>query len=209
MLMPLFSKRGGDTLIKQFHAWWEGYHAGGTAASSAAGGDAAASGKRSSDAFRGPNEAEFARRKSAVWTDPRYQIKECMWGTGFVGPGGSEYVSSLIKPLGLDSSMSVIEFGASFGGSSRQIHEDTGAWVTGYERSPLLVEAAVEQSAKSGMTRQVQIVEYEPASIDLRAESTTAVFSKEALFRIEDKEGLLKSIHAALRTQGQDRKSVV
>lgn len=198
--MPLFSKRGGDALIKRFHAWWDGVQIDDAAGTRAAGVNTGNC--RSAQGLRGPNEQEFARRSSSVWTDPQYQIKECMWGTGFVGPGGADYVSTLIKPLGLDSSMSVVEFGASLGGSSRQIHQDTGAWVTGYERSPLLVEAAAEQSAKAGMTRQVKIVKYEPANISLRPESAAAVFSKEALFRIENKAALLKTAHAALRTQG-------
>lgn len=200
--MPLFSKRGGDALIKRFHAWWDGAHTKNTAGAQAAGSDAGGDARRRDAALRGPNEQEFARRSSAVWTDPQHQIKECIWGHGFVGPGGADYVSTLIKPLGLDSSMSVVEFGASLGGSSRRIHADTGAWVTGYERSPLLVEAATEQSAKAGMSRQVKILSYEPTDISLRAESTAAIFSKEALFRIENKAAVLKSAHAALRTQG-------
>lgn len=60
-------------------------------------------------------------RDSAIWSDPRVQMSEGVWGTGFTSPGGEEQVVELIRPLGLDSSMMIVDIGAGLGGTTRAL----------------------------------------------------------------------------------------
>ena len=41
---------------------------------------------------------------------------ERMFGEGFTGPGGADLIRDLVKPLGLDSSMTVLDIGSGLGG---------------------------------------------------------------------------------------------
>ena len=42
--------------------------------------------------------------------------------------------------------MSVLELGAGIGGGTRHIHNETGAWVSGFENSVTLAKLGMEQS---------------------------------------------------------------
>ena len=124
-------------------------------------------------------------------------------GQGYTGPGGDGEVEALIRPLGLDSSMTIIDFGAGLGGTTRALHNQTGAWVSGFEASPLLAEAGAELSQKAGLHRKAAIKAFDLESLNLREGVFNAVFSKEALFTMENKEQIFKHFCDCLRTDGQ------
>ena len=58
-------------------------------------------------------------------------------------------------------------------------------------------------SKMAGMTRKAPIAPLLPEGPDLKPKSVNAMFSKEALYKIEDKEGLLGVIDEILRPHGQ------
>lgn len=196
-LKPSLSDKmpAGKDLAKRLHAWWEGYYLEHQVEPEPP--------EKTPQESPEPSREERDNRKAAAWSDPRVQVSEMLWGPGFMTPGGPERVISLIHPLGLDSSMKVFDLGCGLGGSTRTIHTETGAWVTGYEGSPLLAEAAQELSQMAGLTRKAAIEAYDPENVALKANSASAVVSKEAFFSVENKEGLFKGIYDALKVDGQ------
>ena len=142
-------------------------------------------------------------RHAAAWSDPRLQVSEEIWGKGHWSPGGDDEVEALIRPLNLDSSMTIVDFGAALGGTTRALHKETGAWVSGYEASPLLAEAGAELSQMAGLQKKAAIEVFELNKLNLRESSFNAVFSKEVIFTMEEKEEIFKKFYDCLRTDGQ------
>ena len=137
------------------------------------------------------------------WPEARLKIVQDIWGKDFLKPGGAEHVIELIRPLALNADHTVLDIGAGLGGSSRTIASETDAWVTGYESNGDLAQAAMEISKMAGMTRKAPISELPPGGLNLKANSVHAVFSKEALYKIEDKSALFATLNDALRPHGQ------
>ena len=181
-------------LTKRLQAWWAGYYFEDETKSEPEPEEATAQGLKA---------PEKPGREAAAWSDPRVQVGEEIWGRGYMSPGGDALVESLIRPLGLDSSMMVVDFGAGLGGATRVLHNQTGAWVSGFEASPLLAEAAMELSRLDGVSKKASVETFDPKNLALRESSFNAVFSKEALFVMENKEEIYKALYDCLRVDGQ------
>lgn len=202
------TQRGGRSSFRaRFHAWWEGYEVvdrpmrtpDDVARAEDDGGDAAVHAAGKGARKKGAAKADNA----PLWTTERISVAEQIWGEGFTQPGGTDYVSELIKPLGLDSSMHVLDLGAGLGGVPRAIAEFTGAWVTGYEADPRLVKRANELSAKMGMAKKVPIELYNPDNPGFKRAAYDAVISRESLFTFADKGKLFGRIVRAVKPFGQ------
>jgi len=181
-------------LTKRLQAWWSGYYFEPEAEPESEAEESAES------EFKAP---ENNGRQAAAWSDPRVQVSEEVWGEGYMVPGGDSYIETLIRPLGLDSSMMIVDIGAGLGGSTRALHAETGAWVSGFEVSPLLSEAAMELSRIGGLTRKATIETFDTENISLRKSGFNAVFSKDALFTMENKEDIFEAMYNCLRVDGQ------
>lgn len=207
-----------SSLRARFHAWWEGYGtkdrdggndkpAGGD--KSAVGdtgptaGKAASKGEDADAAEGGDGETGESDKPKPLWTTERISVAEQLWGEGFTQPGGPEYVSELIKPLGLDNSMHVLDLGAGLGGVPRAISEATGTWMTGYEADAKLAARANMLSEKQGMAKKVPIKHYDSAEVEFKPAAYDAVISREALFTFEDKKLLFGRVVRAVKPFGQ------
>ena len=137
------------------------------------------------------------------WPESRLQIVQRIWGKDFLKPGGEKNVTELIRPLALNRDHTVLDIGAGLGGSSRTISRETGAWVSGFESNADLARAAMELSKMSGMERKASIAPLPPEGPVQKANSVHAMFSKEALYKVEDKEVMLAAVHETLRSQAQ------
>jgi cyclopropane fatty-acyl-phospholipid synthase-like methyltransferase len=137
------------------------------------------------------------------WPESRLHIVQRIWGQDFLKPGGEKNVIDLIRPLALNGDHTVLDIGAGLGGSSRTIARETGAWVSGYEANEDLARAAMELSKMAGLTRKAPIKALSKEGPDQKAKSVNAMFSKEALYKIEDKEAMLAAVHETLRPHAQ------
>ena len=181
-------------LTKRLQAWWAGYYY--------EPGQAAESAVADIPQAREPTPI-WNGRQALAWSDPRLQVTEEIWGKGYSGPGGDEEIEALIRPLGLDSSMMIADFGAGLGGTTRALHNQTGAWVSGFEASPLLAEAAAELSHMAGLSKKAMVKAFDLENLNLRAGVFNTVFSKEALFTMDSKEEIFKNFYDCLRIGGQ------
>ena len=187
------------TLRERFLAWWEGIDV--QRRSRDAGEDMSAA-DASSSSSADANARHLNRKGKPLWTATRIEVVEKIWGPGFSSPGGDEFIPTIVKPLGLNPAMSVLDIGAGLGGATRAVAKQYGTWVTGVEGNPVLAEAGMFRSQKSGLARQSPIL-----STDLEnfswAKRVDAIFSKETFYTIRNKDRLIDSIEAALKPRGQ------
>ncbi len=175
---------------QRLHAWWEGYEL-----------DTAVAPAGAAAAAADPVE-EVPAGSSLYWSATRIEIVEAVWGDGFHTPGGAEHVPMLIKPFGLNKTMSVLDLGAGLGGTTRLMAEQTGAWVTGLEEDEVLRNHGMARSRKQKLDRQAPIGFWDPdkPAFDKKFD---AVFAKECFFRVRFKEDVLDAVRASLKPRGQ------
>lgn len=137
------------------------------------------------------------------WETPSMRIAQLAWGEGCPKPGGAEYLLDLVKPLTLDSTKRVLEFGVGLGAGARAIHRTFGARVTGIEIDAGLASAGRQLSALARLDKAVEIVRYDPRQFTLEAGSYDCVVSTETLYEIERKEELLGKLEVGLKPRGQ------
>lgn len=140
--------------------------------------------------------------EAMVWDDKRLETAQLIWGEGYCGPGGPEYVTSMSKLLGMSSKMSVAVIGAGLGGPSRVLADEFGAWITGFEESSQLAEKGMALSTKAGLESKAPIQHYDPSSNEPFDRTFDRAYSKEALYTVEDKPKLLKNLYENLKEGG-------
>ncbi len=148
------------------------------------------------------SEPESDAPEAMEWDDKRLETAQLIWGEGYCGPGGSEYVTSMSKLLGMSSKMSVAVIGAGLGGPSRVLANEFGAWITGYEESENLAQKGMALSTKAGLESKAPIQHYDPGSDEPFERTFDRAYSKEALYTVEDKSKLLKNLFTNLKDGG-------
>lgn len=185
----------------RLHAWWEGLI---LPPPPAATEDAI----RASDPVLSKSSAardagDGAKAPKEQWTQERVDILESVFGGGALTPGGIAAIMQMVKPLGLDPTMSVLEFGAGIGGATRAIAEEFGAWITGIENSPVLVEIARVRAHTTGMQKKAPVLLESFEAPEIRARYYNAIYARDVLYTIGKKDALIGQLVQALRPKGQ------
>lgn len=164
-------------LTIRIKAWWEGY-------------DLSRLPK-----VRNEGTAEEGHQPTGprIWSADRREIAERVWGEGFLTPGGETYLPILIKPFGMNETMSVLDVGCGLGGSTRMMVNQYGAWVTGLESHASLREEGQKRSDAVGLTKKAEILAFDKENtvIDKRYD---AILMKDMLFAVQNKDGLLAAL---------------
>lgn len=142
-------------------------------------------------------------REPLAWETARVELAQELWGRGFSSPGEAEQTRELIKPVGLDESMSVLEIGAGLGGSARLIAQEFGSWVTALEPDPSLAEAAAAISEMSGLSRKAAVESCDIENLEVKRSGYDCILARQALFGIDNKLGALSAIAGGLKAKGQ------
>ncbi|WP_262692607.1 SAM-dependent methyltransferase [Kordiimonas aestuarii] len=192
-------KAASVPLKLRLKAWWEGY-------------DTEDIKKRIGS--RQPQEAakeepkEVAPTKAATaenldpWDNATVDIAQYIWGKGFCGPGGPEYIVSLSKLLALSPEMSMLQIGAGLGGPARVLVDRFGVWITGFEESQTLVDKGRKLSKMAGLEKKAQLEQYDTENFDGFDRKYDRALSKEALYTIEDKNDMIAKIEDKLKPGG-------
>lgn len=183
-------------------AWWEGYDLDDVKAVLARGGDVEEELGNNPTTPEPESEEESDAPEAMVWDDKRLETAQLIWGEGYCGPGGSEYVTSMSKLLGMTSKMSVAVIGAGLGGPSRVLAEEFGAWITGYEESKNLAKKGMELSTKAGLESKAPIQNFDPIAEEPFDRTFDRAYSKEALYTVENKPKLLRNVFENLKDGG-------
>lgn len=179
---------GFRPVLARLHAWWEG--------------DEYAAAAPAEDPLE-EAPASAPAEDEIDWSPARCEVVQELWGEGFSSPGEAEHVMMLVKPLGLNEKQSVLDINPGLGGSTRVIAESTGSWVTGIDADADLVAAGMDISVKTGMAKKASIELFKPPKIDLGGTAMDAVFSKEALYNVAEKEILFEEVYKTLKPSGQ------
>jgi len=145
-----------------------------------------------------PTEAPIAH-----WSDWRIDLMERLWGTGFLLPGGADFVSELTRPLNLGSKTSVLVLGAGMGGPSNSIAKEFGAFIDGIEPDP---ELAVAGTKRATIVKGMSRVTIKNLSIDddsAFARKYDAIFGQEILLQRANVSQLLDRCANALKENGK------
>lgn len=133
----------------------------------------------------------------------RFDVRQWLWGPGFVIPGDAEHVLGLVKPFGLNPAMSVLDVAARLGGPARAIAEAFGTYVTGLERDPDLARRGMEMSVASGMSKRAAITAIDPEGFELRHGLYDCALGRQATYAVGDKERFLRVLMQGLKPRGQ------
>lgn len=141
--------------------------------------------------------------KLEPWETPAVRVRHAIWGEGFRGPGGATFALELVKPFGINNSMSILDFGCGAGGPERAIVKEFDVWVTGIEPDRTQVEVGKLLSAKAGLERKAEIIAYDPDNFVTRSGGFDCILSLDTLFRFDSREVILSRLENALKTRGQ------
>ena len=177
-------------------AWWEGYDEDDIKKRIAARAPA-----RQADKKEKPEEPA-ASYPIDPWDDDKININQYIWGPGFCGPGGPDYIVQLSKLMALSPEMSMLQLGAGIGGPARVLVERFGVWITGYEDSKRMVEIGTEMSVKAGMEKKANITHYDPETLESFDRRYDRALAKEALFTIENKKAMIDAVEDKLKPGG-------
>lgn len=149
-----------------------------------------------------PAKVEISADTIDPWNEETIDIAQYIWGKGFCGPGGPEYIVALSKLLALSPEMSMLQLGAGIGGPARVLADRFGVWITGYEASETLVEKGNKLSKMSGMEKKAALQFYDPENVDSFDRKFDRALSKEALFAIQDKNSIIANVEEKLKPGG-------
>lgn len=190
----------GKPWKKRLLAWWEGYDLPEDKADAAP--EPAAAAPAAPAAPRPAMPGVNSRFGKPLWSATRIGVVEKIWGDGFTSPGGDDYIPELVKPLGLNPAMSVLDLAAGLGGAARKMAAQYGCWVTGLEPSPVLAKEGMERSVKAGMAKQATISHYDPENFK-HPKRFDCIFAKESFCFVKNREGLHDGIELSLKPRGQ------
>lgn len=179
---------GKVSLSMRLKAWWSGY-------------DLQVR-RRLGDSEAAAHDVRYERQPLA-WETPRIELAQQLWGRGFNRPGEAEQTRELVKPVGLDESMSVLEVAAGLGGSARLIAQEFGSWVTGLEGNPGLAQAGAAISEMSGLARKAPIVACDLQNLEIKRAGYDCILARQALFNVDNKVGGLTAMAHGLKAKGQ------
>jgi SAM-dependent methyltransferase len=124
-----------------------------------------------------------------------------VWGMGFLSPGGREEVAAIVKGLDL-AGVQLLDIGCGTGGPAQVLARDHGAKVTGIDVEPQLIERARRLAGEARLGEGVMFRLVEPGPLPFSDAGFDAVFSKDALLHIPDKQALYREVLRVLKPGG-------
>lgn len=127
---------------------------------------------------------------------------ETVFGEGFISSGGMETTQKFVRMLNLKRGEHVLDVGSGTGGSAFRMAQKYDVQVTGIDLSANMVALALQKGHKVKDIR----VQFEVGDVTKRkfqSESINAIYCRESLLHIVDKESLLSSFHKWLKNGGR------
>jgi SAM-dependent methyltransferase len=132
---------------------------------------------------------------------PDIRVPQDVWGEGFAGPGGPDFILKLVNPFAVTSESTLLEFGCGLGGGTRAVSEKFGIWIAGFEPDPDFAEAGYEISLRKGMKR-AEIKPYNAQEFAPKRSYYDGVYSHDTLHTLPAKEKLLGIFANCLKPRG-------
>lgn len=136
----------------------------------------------------------------------RVELIQKLWGDGFSLPGGASFALRVAAPVSLAPTGRYLDLAPGLGGGMRAVAKACGATIYGIEADEELAAAAQSISEEAGMGAKAPVREVGPEGLgsdDFEpAGGHAAIFMREAMFAVEDKEGMLALLRSALSDGG-------
>jgi hypothetical protein len=145
---------------------------------------------------------EKTASSASIWNTSRINVAQLIWGDGFCGPGGREYVIHMSKLLALQPSQSAIVIGAGLGGPSRVLAEEFGVWINAYESSSELAARGMQLTTDQGLEKKSPILHKNLNQVTEFDRQFDRAYSKDTFFTIENKTNLLRILYLHLKENG-------
>lgn len=149
---------------------------------------------------------EEPEEEKEYWNPDRLDFLTRLWGgedqDEVISPGGIEYSLMLAKPMGLDSSKTVLDLAAGLGGPTRALAKEFNVWIEGMESDEDLAEKANDLSVKYGMERRAPITGFNPDTLELKDGRFDAIIMRESMYKFNRKDQILKNIYGSLKPSG-------
>jgi ubiquinone/menaquinone biosynthesis C-methylase UbiE len=179
------------SLLSRLHAWWEGDEVAGDDADDPNG----------PSALRGGGNGQSAIADG--WPPRRLEAVQRMFAPGCTFPGGRQEVLQQIEPLGLAEEMTVLDIAAGIGTAVRIIAEGTGARADGLQEDPNQLEIANRLAAEAGLADKAVLKPGVLGHCAIEPESRDAVYGRQALLEVTDKDAAFRAIWDLLKPGGQ------
>lgn len=128
---------------------------------------------------------------------------QCMWGEGYLSPGGREEVAQILNGLDL-SGCKVLDIGCGLGAIDILLIEEHKAdHIVCIDVEPELIQQAKLNAARSSVADQLDIQLVKPGPLPFGDEQFDVVFSKDAIIHIPDKQACYEEILRVLKPGGQ------
>jgi len=129
------------------------------------------------------------------------KMLELIWGEGYMAPGGTALTDELVAGLDLEGKR-VLDIGSGLGGPACHLAAAHGAFVTGVDIEPQLIELSRQRAAQLGLADRVQFALVDPGPLPFDDDSFDVAVSAGALTQIPDKQGLFAQLRRMLRPGG-------
>ena len=126
-----------------------------------------------------------------------------IWGEDWSDPCTSEHLDTLLEPLELDPSMTVVDLGDGFGGIARFMVQHYGVWVQALVADRQAAAIGIEASERLGMDKKAAVVPFNPASHVYRPNVAERAFSKEFFHKVAEKKRVLQGTVLLLKEEGR------
>lgn len=137
-----------------------------------------------------------------LYDDVVITFLEELWGDGFLSPGGAEEVARTVEGIDL-AGATVIDIGCGSGGATMALVREHGAGrVIGIDVEQPVCARARERVARAGLADRIEIRLVAPGPFPFDDGSVDAVFSKDSIVHIADKESLARDVFRVLRPGG-------
>jgi len=129
---------------------------------------------------------------------------EKIFGKNYISTGGPATTDYLCELLGdkLANGVKVLDVGSGIGGAAFHLAREYGAIVTGVDLSPEMTDLALEATADSGVSSQVEFLLADVMETEFD-EPFDVIWSRDALMHIHDKKRLFAKLHSLLEDGGQ------
>ncbi|MBL1418977.1 MAG: methyltransferase domain-containing protein [Alphaproteobacteria bacterium] len=137
------------------------------------------------------------------WTEQRINILEILWGRGTRIPGDEDLNRELFGGAGLNSKSKILDMAVGLGNCARIITKDSFAHIDVVEAYPNLLPHLIKVIKEEKLSRFISILDGDLTKVKLKQAKYDLIYGREAMFKIEDKNFILKKCLKALASHGQ------
>lgn len=143
-----------------------------------------------------------SRTCEAEYDDVAIRFLEALWGEGYLSPGGPDEIDRIVSGLDL-AGKAVLDIGCGAGGAALHLAGAHGAGrVTGFDVEAPVIAHARRRADAAGLADRLDFVAGVPGLLPFADAAFDAVFSKDALLHVADKEALFAEIFRVLKPGG-------